>query len=237
MPVHDPWYIDNIHILLRLLAAMLLGGLIGWERERSSHAAGLRTHILVCVGSALIMMLSVYGFSEFVAETNVRIDPARLATAVISGIGFLGAGTILFTGKAITGLTTAASLWVVAAIGLAIGAGFFFAAFVATFLVLVNLWVLNIVELRYIRRSKAHAITVEGISGVMTLERVSKFMYAENITIKKITFIKERSGHTISSETLLTELRMNVEIHHEYRPMDIISRMQKIDGVTAVSIE
>ncbi|ANF98938.1 MgtC/SapB family protein [Paenibacillus bovis] len=233
----SPWFIDNMNILFRLLAAMLMGGLIGWERERSSHAAGLRTHILVCVGSALIMMLSVYGFADFIHETNVRIDPARLATAVISGIGFLGAGTILFTGKAITGLTTAASLWVVAAIGLAIGAGFYFAAFVTTLLVLLNLWVLNIVEQRYIRRSKAHAITIEGISGILTLERVSKFLYAENITIKRITFIKERSGHTLSSDTLLTELRMNVEIHHEYNPMDIISRMQKIDGVTAVSIE
>ncbi|WP_458121306.1 MgtC/SapB family protein [Paenibacillus sp. Z6-24] len=233
----NPWFIDNLSILFRLLAAMLMGGLIGWERERSSHAAGLRTHILVCVGSALIMMLSVYGFADFIHETNVRIDPARLATAVISGIGFLGAGTILFTGKAITGLTTAASLWVVAAIGLAIGAGFYFAAFVSTLLVLLNLWVLNIVEQRYIRRSKAHSITIEGISGVLTLDRVSKFLYAENITIKRITFIKERSGHTLSSETLLTELRMNVEIHHEYNPMDMISRMQKIEGVTAVSIE
>lgn len=235
--IDSPWFIDNTHILIRLLVSMLLGGLIGWERERSSHAAGLRTHILVCVGSTLIMLLSVYGFSEFVNETNVRIDPARLATAVISGIGFLGAGTILFTGKAITGLTTAASLWVVAAIGLAIGAGFYFASITATVLVLLNLWVLNIVELRYIRRSKAHSITVEGISGVLTLERVSKFMYAENISIKKVTFIKERSGHTISSEILLTELRMNVEIHHEYSPMDIIGRLQKIEGVTAVSFE
>ncbi|WP_017814337.1 MULTISPECIES: MgtC/SapB family protein [Paenibacillus] len=233
----SPWLIDNMHILFRLLAAMLMGGLIGWERERSSHAAGLRTHILVCVGSALIMMLSVYGFADFIHETNVRIDPARLATAVISGIGFLGAGTILFTGKAITGLTTAASLWVVAAIGLAIGAGFYFAAFVSTLLVVLNLWVLNIVEQRYIRRSKAHEITIEGISGILTLDRVSQFLYSENITIKRITFIKERSGHTLSSDTLLTELRMNVEIHHAYNPMDIISRMQKIDGVTAVSIE
>lgn len=88
----DPWYIDNVHILLRLLLSMLLGGLVGLERERSNHAAGLRTHILVCMGSTLIIMLSIYGFSEFVHEVNIRIDPARLASAVITGIGFLGAG-------------------------------------------------------------------------------------------------------------------------------------------------
>lgn len=142
----DPWFIDEWHILLRLLLAMLLGGLVGLERERSNHAAGLRTHILVCLGSALIMMLSVYGFKDFANELNVRIDPARLATAVITGVGFLGAGTILFTGKSITGLTTAASIWVVAAIGLAAGAGFFFASIVSTVLVLLNLWVFNKLE-------------------------------------------------------------------------------------------
>ncbi|CAJ1313632.1 MgtC/SapB family protein [Paenibacillus nuruki] len=233
----DPWYITNIHILLRLLASMLMGGLIGWERERSSHAAGLRTHILVCVGSTLIMMLSVYGFAEFVKEPNVRLDPARLATAVISGIGFLGAGTILFTGKAITGLTTAASLWVVAAIGLAIGAGFYFAAFVCTLIVLLNLWVLNIVEQRYIRHSKDHQITIEGIAGTLTLDKISRFMDSEHIQIKKVTYVKERGGISMTSEMLVTELRLNVIIKHEYDSLELIGNIQKIEGVTAVAIE
>ena len=110
----NPWVIDQLHITIRLVLALFLGGLIGFEREVSCHAAGLRTHILVCVGSALVMLLSMYGFSAFVNEVNVRIDPSRLAAQVISGIGFLGAGTIMFNGRSITGLTTAASLWVVA---------------------------------------------------------------------------------------------------------------------------
>jgi putative Mg2+ transporter-C (MgtC) family protein len=93
--VHNPWYISELHILLRLLLALLLGGLVGFEREQSNHAAGLRTNILVCLGSCLLMLLSMYGFSAFVDEPNVRVDPARLAAAVITGIGFLGAGTIL----------------------------------------------------------------------------------------------------------------------------------------------
>lgn len=115
--MNNPWIIDDSHIILRLLLSMLLGGFIGFERERSNHAAGLRTHIMVSLGSTLIMLLSIYGFADFIKEANVRIDPARLATAVITGVGFLGAGTIMFTGKSITGLTTAASIWVVAAIG------------------------------------------------------------------------------------------------------------------------
>lgn len=138
--MNDPWTIDTLHITLRLLLALLLGGVIGFEREQNNRAAGLRTHILVCLGSTLIMLLSMYGFAEFAKLDNVRLDPARLAAQVISGIGFLGAGTILFTGKSITGLTTAASLWVVAAIGLAVGAGFYYASVLTCALALVSLF-------------------------------------------------------------------------------------------------
>jgi putative Mg2+ transporter-C (MgtC) family protein len=99
----NPWEIGHFYISIRLFLALLLGGLIGVEREINNRAAGLRTHILVCMGSALIMMLSMYGFSDFASEPNVRIDPSRLAAQVISGIGFLGAGTILFNGRSITG--------------------------------------------------------------------------------------------------------------------------------------
>ncbi|HEY0826461.1 MAG TPA: MgtC/SapB family protein, partial [Bacilli bacterium] len=132
----DPWFIDPVDLIIRLSIALFLGGIIGFERERNNHAAGFRTHILVCIGSALVMLLSIYGFSDFVDEENVRIDPSRLAAQVISGIGFLGAGVILRNGFSVTGLTTAASLWVAAAIGLAVGAGFHLAAVTTTLFVL-----------------------------------------------------------------------------------------------------
>lgn len=86
--MQDPWTIDTFHITLRLVLALLLGGVIGFERERSSRAAGLRTHILVCLGSTLVMLLSMYGFADFARLDNVRLDPARLAAQVISGIAF-----------------------------------------------------------------------------------------------------------------------------------------------------
>ncbi len=89
IPATSPWVIDDFSLTLRLLLAMLLGSLIGLEREQANHPAGLRTPILVCIGSALIMLLSIYGFSSFVYEGNVRVDPARLATAVITGLVFL----------------------------------------------------------------------------------------------------------------------------------------------------
>jgi putative Mg2+ transporter-C (MgtC) family protein len=137
------WEITPLALILRMLVAAVLGGAIGIEREWSNHAAGFRTHILVCLGSATIMLLSIYGFSDFVNETNVRVDPSRLAAQVVSGIGFLGAGAIIRNGNVVKGLTTAASIWVVAAIGLCTGAGFFTGAFVCTFLAVVSLYLLN----------------------------------------------------------------------------------------------
>lgn len=234
----NPWLIDEWHILLRLLLAMLLGGLVGLERERSNHAAGLRTHILVCLGSALIMMLSVYGFKDFANELNVRIDPARLATAVITGVGFLGAGTILFTGKSITGLTTAASIWVVAAIGLATGAGFFFASIVSTVLVLLNLWVFNKLELRYIRGNKLHVVTLHTLSEPSFLEQVSSFMEQEKIKIRKITVNEQDLAY---AEMISVERKIEVVLHvympHELSAVQLVSKLRQWEHVTKVSVE
>lgn len=137
------WEISWVDLTIRMVLSAVLGGLIGFEREWSNHAAGFRTHILVCLGSTTIMLMSIYGFSQFVGEENVRIDPARLAAQVISGIGFLGAGAILRNGNMIKGLTTAASIWTVAAIGLCVGAGFYIGALLCTLMVLISLYVLN----------------------------------------------------------------------------------------------
>lgn len=141
-------------ILIRLLLAALFGGLVGLERERKSWAAGMRTHMMVCVGSTLIMIVSTYGFSEILGAPNVTLDPSRIAAQVVSGIGFIGAGTILFTkqGGTIRGLTTAAGLWTVAAIGLATGGGLYFAAVVTTVLAIIILWALQPVEKMYAQR-------------------------------------------------------------------------------------
>lgn len=157
----NPWVIAPWDLVLRLLLAMVFGGLIGLEREQANQAAGFRTNILVCLGSALIMILSIYGFEAFVDEPNVRIDPARMAAQVVAGIGFLGAGVILFNGVSIKGLTTAASLWVVSAIGMAVGAGFYLAAVVTTIFALFSLFVLNIVEHRWLNVKKESRIMVK----------------------------------------------------------------------------
>lgn len=130
----------------RLFVAALLGGFIGLERESHGRPAGLRTHVLVSLGSCLIMLISIYGF----AQTGKNYDPGRLAAQVISGIGFLGAGTILREGISIRGLTTAASLWCVSGIGLAIGCGYYIGASVATVLSVTTLVILEYFEKNYL---------------------------------------------------------------------------------------
>ncbi len=126
--------ISPVEILERLLLAAFLGGVIGIERERREWAAGLRTHMLVCLGAALAIIVSAFGFGDVLGHEGVMLDPSRIAAQVISGIGFLGAGTILFLQReqVIRGLTTAAGLWAVAAIGLAAGSGMYIAAVLAT---------------------------------------------------------------------------------------------------------
>ena len=134
--------IGNTGVILRLIIGAVLGGLIGFERERHNRRiAGFRTHILVCVGSTLIMLTSIYVFCLYGQSSSA--DPSRIAAGVITGIGFLGAGTIIRSEKSITGLTTAASLWTVSGIGLAVGCGFYVAAFVTTIIVLASLYVLR----------------------------------------------------------------------------------------------
>ncbi|XID93507.1 MgtC/SapB family protein [Paenibacillaceae bacterium WGS1546] len=154
------WEISHIDLGLRLFVSLMLGGMIGLEREWSNHSAGFRTHILVCLGSTAIMLLSIYGFGEFADEYNVRMDPARLAAQVISGIGFLGAGAILRNGSSVAGLTTAASIWAVAAIGLCVGAGFFEVAGTVTVLVWISLFLLNKLERRFRRRRRKGELSV-----------------------------------------------------------------------------
>ncbi len=153
--------LDTSEILIRLLLASAFGGLIGLERERKDWAAGLRTHMMVSVGSCLIMIVSSFGFSDILGAENVSLDPSRVASQVISGIGFIGAGTILFLKQgAIRGLTTASGLWTVAAIGLATGGGLYFAAGATTLIALIILWALKPLEHVYFKKYKPIVLRV-----------------------------------------------------------------------------
>ncbi len=164
-------YLQNIQELFydpigKLLAAAVLGGILGWERERRGRPAGLRTHILVCIGVTLMMIVSEYMFEKYDAlasESIMRVDPARIAAQVVTGIGFLGAGTIMKFRTMVRGLTTAASLWTVAGIGLAVGSGCYLPAILTTVLALIALLLLPLFE-REIKRDKYKTLKLS-ISG------------------------------------------------------------------------
>ncbi|MCM8823104.1 MAG: MgtC/SapB family protein [Candidatus Omnitrophica bacterium] len=131
-------------ILIRIILSFILGGIIGWEREKKKRDAGLRTHILVSIGSTLIMLVSLHIYDIYSPYAN--IDPARIASGVVTGIGFLGAGAIVRSAEQIKGLTTAATIWVSSAIGLSVGLGFLSAAVVTTVIVFFTLTFLKKVE-------------------------------------------------------------------------------------------
>jgi putative Mg2+ transporter-C (MgtC) family protein len=129
---------------IRLIVAFILGGVIGIERERKGRSAGLRTHILVCVGSCLIMLVSIQLFDYF--KDIAPVDPGRIAAGVVTGIGFLGAGTIINRPEGAQGLTTAASVWISAAIGMAVGCGYMSAALISTVIAFLTLSFLKRIE-------------------------------------------------------------------------------------------
>ena len=142
----------TLEFILRILVAALLGGAVGLEREYREKAAGFRTHFLVALGAALFMIISAYGFSEALTTSEHRLDVSRIAAQVVSGIGFIGAGPIIFQKNVVRGLTTAASIWVTAAIGLACGAGMYVLAAAATLFVLFGLEAFNY----FLRRFDKH---------------------------------------------------------------------------------
>lgn len=152
----------DVAILIRLLLASLLSGLIGIEREVHGRAAGFRTHLLVGIGACLMMIVSEYFFikyGELSSNTSVRMDPARVAAQIVSGIGFLGAGVIIKSGQVVRGLTTAVCLWVVAGIGMAIGSGLYLAALIVTLVAMFHLLFLKQIE-KIIKKDRFYTLVI-----------------------------------------------------------------------------
>lgn len=156
--------INTTEIIIRLLLGAAIGGIIGFERSTHGRSAGFRTHLLVCVASVLIMIVSeYYHYLSLWDPSYVRIDPARLAAGAVTGVGFLGAGIIVRTGLNVQGLTTAACIWMVSAIGLAIGSGLYTAGLVSFVITYLSLWLLRMIEDRMSRLSyKFMTVVMEG---------------------------------------------------------------------------
>ena len=215
--------------ILRILIAALLGGLIGLEREYRAKEAGFRTHFLVALGSALFMIVSAHGFADALLSAEHRLDVSRIAAQVVSGIGFIGAGTIIFQRHAVRGLTTAAGLWVTAAIGLASGAGMYVIASFATILVLLCLEALNYM----FRRTGHHYVTATFLaSDTASVQRIVDNLKDKGISIDtyQMKAASDQGGENPS-------LRVTLEIKVS-RARDSISQLLPLfEGATLESIE
>jgi putative Mg2+ transporter-C (MgtC) family protein len=215
-------------VLLRVSLAAVLGGVLGLEREFREREAGLRTHLLVCVGSALFSIVSAYGFREFLTsgEAVVRADPTRIAAQIVTGIGFLGAGAIIRQGLSIRGLTTAATLWVVAAIGLATGAGYYSAAVITTGVALAALWPLRALAYRMVRRYR-------GDTGILLVQLPAGESPGRVIDTVEDTDARIESLE-IGQEGDRRNLELTLSLRHEELAHRLVAKMSDVENVLEV---
>jgi putative Mg2+ transporter-C (MgtC) family protein len=213
--------------LLRLAVAAALGGAVGLERELREREAGLRTHLVVCVGSALFTLVSAYGFTAFLVHGGsvVRADPTRIAAQIVSGIGFLGAGAIIRQGLSVRGLTTAATLWLVAAIGMACGAGYYDAALITTGGALLTLGPLRVVSYKILTRFRPQ------------LDRLLVDIPAGGSPAPLIEAVEAHGGRVVSLNVAQEGDRRSVSLDvalHETAAPRVVAAVADIDGVLEV---
>lgn len=217
---------------IRIFIAALLSGIIGLEREIKKHPAGFRTHLLVGVGSCLMMLLSLYGFQDYIdTNANIRFDPARIPSYVISGIGFLGTGTILVKGVTVHGLTTAASIWVVAGIGLIVGVGMIAPALLTTTVVLLSLIFLNKFEKKILSTSSTETLTVVVDKKCNKLNEVLQVLEENDISFQKVSIktLKDNEGKAdqkkITIEIKMKDQAIRAKIQDKISTLDFIQEI------------
>jgi len=230
--------LDIWTMLLRLALSALLGGLIGWERERRNKQAGLKTNLLVAVGSTLIMLTSIYGFDNLLLNhPNARFDPARLAAQVVNGIGFLGAGVIMRrSDNIISGLTTAATLWTVSAIGLAVGSGFYLPAFITALLMLLSNLLLGKVETRFRSSKRAANLKVSLLvqSPSSELEPIHAIFDEFGMKIRDMRLTREQDGGEDGDHRMM--LAYDVHASNDVTIHEMVRSLWTVKGVADVRI-
>lgn len=215
--------------VLRLGVAAVLGGLVGLERERLERAAGLRTHAVVAVASALIMIVSAYGFSDVLVEGNpIVLDPSRVAAQVVSGIGFLGAGVIIFRKNAVRGLTTAASVWSVAGIGLACGGGLLTTAAIATAFILIVQAGLRPIERKFFDHHYPQLVTMRLLRADGNLASVEAAVKRSGLHLRGLRLRPARGGSEDRVELEFSSLPPE-------RASGLLDALRGLDGVRLVT--
>lgn len=217
-----------LEILLKIVAATVFGGLVGLEREHHSKAAGLRTHIILCVGATLITIVSIQMARDL---GNERLtDPTRIAANIVTGIGFLGGGAILRMGATVKGLTTAACIWTVTGVGMAVGAGYYFPAALVILTVLLTLHFLARFEDVFLARKELRAMTLTAHSSPDILGNIEKVLSENGITIKSIEVNKELNEPNV-------EIRALVSVPDRINLNQFSSEVLKIPGAIHFEVE
>ncbi len=221
--------IENADILLRIIFSIILGSIIGLERELTNKSAGLRTQIMVCLGSCLFTILSIYGFSTAVTLYPLG-DPSRVAAQIITGIGFIGAGTVLRQGLTVTGLTTASTLWIVAAIGMACGCGKLNIAVVSTILAVAILVLIRILEMKIMPKNLKHMRKIK-ISFICKYDEYNEVykklvdLFPEIIDYNHKTVDEDGDMLKINAKVFSTE---KSPVIHIYRKLEDMKNLQSV---------
>jgi putative Mg2+ transporter-C (MgtC) family protein len=223
--------ISNTEIIVRLLLAAFLGGLVGMEREANNRPAGLRTHVLVALGSTLIMMISIDAFKGM-GELGNGGEPARLAAQVVSGIGFLGAGTILRDGNNVKGLTTAASLWVCGGIGLAIGSGYYLGGFVTVAIVLFTLMRLGKIE-RSLLKNKYRVLIANCVERPGLIGEIGTVLGKYCMDIRDIKIIRDDED----GDSGAIKIRFIIKVPNSFPNSHLLEEILNIKSVEKVKWE
>ena len=215
---------DQIEYALRILLAAILGAVIGYERKNRLKEAGVRTHMIVCLGSALMMVISKYGFEDVIAAGR-SVDAARIAAQVVTGIGFLGAGMIFIRKQIVTGLTTAAGIWAVAGIGMAVGAGMYLVGIIAAIMVVIAQVVLY-THSDFFHIPAAEAIEIRVLQSPDVLQKVREVFASRNIDIMSVKFEKTYQG------VMLIDLM--VKLPSDFKVDELMTMFSDLDYVISV---
>ena len=208
------------------MAATAMGAAIGIEREYHAKEAGLRTHLLVALGSCLFMLLSAYGFDAFLGHDHVSYDPSRIASQVVTGIGFIGAGTIILQKQVVRGLTTAAGLWVTAAIGLACGNGMYLIAAITTVIVLISLGLINVFLPYFSQRDRN--VTFQ-VADYETLTAVLDNLLREKITVLNYEMHKDAEEN---NGRMLVSIEIRMKRYDNFKEItSILKNFEKVELV------
>ena len=215
--------------ILRLFLAGIMGAIIGLDREYRAKEAGYRTHFLVSLGSALIMIVSQHGFGEILDTPNVNLDPSRIASQVVTGIGFIGAGTIILHKQIVRGLTTAAGIWATLGIGLAIGAGMYELGISATILTLIGLEVLSFLFKSIGMKSSIVEFSTDNKE---TLNRITKLFHSKNFLIVSLQMKENRIGESIGYHATMV-----IKLKKSNDEAILLTLLQDFDDITIHRIE